>query len=206
MGKIELQSRIVMAPMTRSRAINNIPNDLMAEYYGQRSNAGFIITEGTSPSPNGLGYCRIPGIFSEEQVEGWKKTTAAVHNGGAKIFVQLMHTGRVGHLLNLPEGAEIIAPSALKPDGQIWTDDKQLQDYPEPREMNIDDIVKTRNEFVKAAKNAVAAGFDGVELHGANGYLLEQFLSPSSNIRIDNYGGSIENKTDAGLSWKLPKQ
>jgi N-ethylmaleimide reductase len=193
-GKTELKSRIVMAPMTRSRAINNIPNDLMAEYYGQRSGAGLIITEGTSPSPNGLGYSRIPGIFNQEQTEGWKKITWAAHKGSAKIFVQLMHTGRVGHQLNLPIGAEIIAPSALKAPGQIWTDSKQLQDFPEPREMNIDDIVKARNEYVAAAKNAIAADFDGVELHGANGYLLEQFISPLSNIRKDNYGGSIENR------------
>lgn len=195
LGKVELKNRIVMSPMTRSRALNNIPNDLMAEYYGQRSGAGLIITEGTSPSPNGLGYSRIPGIFSPDQTEGWKKVTAAVHNGGSKIFVQLMHTGRVGHPLNLPEEAEVIAPSALKSTGQMWTDQKQHQDFPEPREMTIDDIVKTRNEYVKAARNAVAAGFDGVELHGANGYLLEQFISPSSNIRKDNYGGSIENRS-----------
>ncbi|HPT11605.1 MAG TPA: alkene reductase [Bacteroidales bacterium] len=195
MGRIALNNRIVMSPMTRSRAINNIPNDLMAEYYGQRSGAGLIITEGTSPSPNGLGYCRIPGIFSPEQVEGWKKVTTSVHKGGARIFVQLMHTGRVGHKLNLPEGAELLAPSALKPDGQIWTDVSQMQDYQVPGEMNIDDIIKTRNEFVRAAKNAIAAGFDGVELHAANGYLLEQFLCPSSNIRKDNYGGSIENRS-----------
>jgi N-ethylmaleimide reductase len=195
MGKIELKNRVVMSPMTRSRAINNIPNDLMAEYYGQRSGAGLIITEGTSPSPNGLGYSRIPGLFSSDQVEGWKKVTTSAHKGGARIFVQMMHTGRVGHVLNLPEGAEMIAPSALKPEGQIWTDAGQMQDYPLPREMNIDDIVKTRNEFVRAAKNALAAGFDGVELHAANGYLLEQFINPSSNVRKDNYGGSIENRS-----------
>jgi N-ethylmaleimide reductase len=195
LGKIELQNRMVMSPMTRSRAINNIPNELMAEYYGQRSGAGLIVTEGTSPSPNGLGYSRIPGIFSSEQIEGWKKVTASAHKGGARIFVQLMHTGRVGHALNLPEGAELIAPSALKPDGQMWTDSAQMQDYQVPREMNIDDIVKARNEYVKAARNAVVAGFDGVELHAANGYLIEQFLSPASNIRKDNYGGSIENRS-----------
>ena len=194
LGNIELKSRIVMSPMTRSRAINNVPNDLLSEYYSQRSGAGLIITEGTSPSPNGLGYSRIPGIFSKEQVEGWKKVTDAVHNGSAKIFVQLMHTGRIGHPLNLPEGAEIIAPSAVKAAGQIWTDSQQLQDYQTPRAMTIDDIVHTRNEYVTAAKNAITAGFDGVELHGANGYLLEQFLSPFSNVRNDNYGGSIETR------------
>jgi N-ethylmaleimide reductase len=195
LGNLELKSRIVMSPMTRSRAINNIPNELIAEYYSQRSGAGLIITEGTSPSPNGLGYSRIPGIYSHEQVEGWKKVTEAVHKGGAKIFVQLMHTGRVGHPLNLPQGAEIIAPSAVKPAGQMWTDSQQLQDYPTPRAMTIDDLVHTRNEYTSAAKNAIAAGFDGVELHGANGYLLEQFLSPFSNTRNDSYGGSKENRS-----------
>ncbi|MGD0583955.1 MAG: alkene reductase [Bacteroidales bacterium] len=194
LGKAELQNRIVMAPMTRSRATGNIPNDLIAEFYGQRSGAGMILTEGTSPSLNGLGYSRIPGIFSKEQVEGWKKSTAAAHKGGAKIFVQFMHTGRIGHQLNLPHGAKVLAPSAVKAAGQIWTDQKQLQDYPVPEAMTLADLALTKKEFSDAAKNAMAAGFDGVELHGANGYLLEQFLSPVSNIRTDNYGGSIENR------------
>jgi N-ethylmaleimide reductase len=195
LGKSELKNRVVMSPMTRSRAISNIPNDLMAEYYGQRSGAGLIITEGTSPSPNGLGYARIPGIFNKAQIEGWKKITSAAHKGGAKIFVQLMHTGRIGHSLNLPEGAKVIAPSAVKAAGQMWTDQKQLQDYPVPETMSANNITKTKNEFIDAAKNAIEAGFDGVELHGANGYLLEQFLSPVTNIRTDNYGGSIENRS-----------
>jgi N-ethylmaleimide reductase len=153
-----------------------------------------IITEGTSPSPDGLGYSRIPGIFSNPQVEGWKKITSKVHKGGAKIFVQLMHTGRIGHALNLPRGARVLAPSAVKAAGQIRTDSKQLQDFPIPEEMTAKDIAQTRKEFADAAKNSAKAGFDGLELHGANGYLLEQFLSPVSNIRTDNYGGSIENR------------
>jgi N-ethylmaleimide reductase len=194
LGKIKLQNRFVMSPMTRSRAIGNIPNDLMAEYYGQRSGAGLIITEGIAPSPNGLGYSRIPGIFSAAQVDGWKKVTASAHKGGAKIFAQFMHSGRIGHPLNLPQGARVIAPSAVKPAGQMWTDQKQLQDYPVPEEMSVKDLQNTKKEFVESAKNAVMAGFEGVELHGANGYLLEQFLSPVSNIRKDNYGGSIENR------------
>jgi len=194
LGSLELKNRIVMSPMTRSRAIGNIPNELMAEYYGQRADAGLIITEGTSPSPNGLGYARIPGMFSKEQVEGWKKTTSAVHKKGGKIFVQLMHTGRISHPLNLPKGAQIIAPSAVKPSGQMWTDAQKLQDFPLPIEMTDLDILNAKQEYVTAAKNAIEAGFDGVELHGANGYLLEQFLSPTSNIRKDNYGGSIENR------------
>ena len=183
-----------MAPMTRCRAIGNIPNELIAEYYKQRSGAGLIITEGTSPSPNGLGYARIPGIFSKQQLEGWKKTTSAVHKEGSKIFVQLMHTGRISHPLNMTEGSQIIAPSAVKAAGQMWTDSKQLQDFPIPKEMTAEDILNTKSEFIAASKNAIDAGFDGVELHSANGYLLEQFLSPISNIRNDNYGGSIENR------------
>lgn len=194
LGEKELKNHVVMSPMTRSRAIGNVPNLLMAEYYMQRSGAGLIITEGTSPSPNGLGYSRIPGIFSTEQVEGWKKVTSAVHKKGAKIFVQLMHTGRIGHKLNLPEGAKVLAPSAVIAAGQMWTDQKQLQDYPVPEAMTSEELAETKREFVKAAKNGIEAGFDGVELHGANGYLLEQFLSPVSNIRNDNYGGTIENR------------
>jgi N-ethylmaleimide reductase len=194
LGNIDLRNRIVMAPMTRSRAISNIPNELMVEFYGQRAAAGLIITEGTSPSPNGLGYSRIPGIFSEEQVEGWKKVTNAVHSKGGKIFVQLMHTGRIGHPTNMPEGAVIIAPSSVKPAGQVWTDTLGLQDYPVPTAMTVEEIKHTKQEYISAATNAVTAGFDGVELHGANGYLLEQFLSPVSNRRNDNYGGSIENR------------
>lgn len=194
LSRIKLKNRIVMAPMTRSRAIGNVPNQLMAEYYKQRAAAGLIITEGTSPSPNGLGYSRIPGIYSEGQVEGWKKITDAVHAKGGKIFVQLMHTGRISHNANMPEDAVIIAPSAVKPTGQMWTDAHGLQDFPIPKEMVIEEIKHTKQEYISAAANAIKAGFDGIELHGANGYLLEQFLSPVSNIRKDKYGGSIENR------------
>jgi N-ethylmaleimide reductase len=193
-GSKTLLNHLVMAPMTRCRAIGNIPNELMSFYYGQRSDAGLIITEGTSPSPNGLGYARIPGIFNTPQTLAWEKVTKTVHGKGGKIFVQLMHTGRISHPLNMAEGTEIIAPSAIKPAGQMWTDAKQLQDFLVPKEMTTEDIVRTRNEFVNAAKNGVKAGFDGVELHGANGYLLEEFLSPISNIREDEYGGTIEKR------------
>lgn len=193
-GAIELKNRIVMAPMTRCRAIGNIPNELMAEYYKQRSNAGLIISEGTSPSPNGLGYARIPGIFSKQQAEGWKKTTEAVHKNGGKIIVQLMHSGRISHPLNMQEGTQILAPSAVKAAGQMWTDSKGLQDFMVPKEMTTQDILHAKTEYITAAENALFAGFDGVELHSANGYLLEEFLSPISNIRKDNYGGSIENR------------
>ena len=194
LGDIELKNSIVMAPMTRSRAIDNIPNDLMAQYYEQRSSAGLIITEGTSPSPNGLGYPRIPGIFNAEQVEGWKKATHAVHTNQGKIFVQLMHCGRISHPLNMPKDAIILAPSQVKAAGEMYTDEKGLQEFIVPNEMSLQDIIHAKTEYISAAKNALFANFDGVELHGANGYLLEQFLSPVSNIRTDEYGGSIENR------------
>ena len=194
LGQIELKNRIVMAPMTRSRAIGNVPNDIMAKYYEQRAEAGLIITEGTSPSPNGLGYTRIPGIFSREQMEGWKKVTEAVKSKGGHIFVQLMHSGRIGHPANLHKTARLLAPSAVKAKGKVHTDSLGLQEFPEPIAMSREDIQSTKNEYVEAAKNAIEAGFDGVELHGANGYLLEQFLSPFSNQRTDNYGGSIQNR------------
>lgn len=193
-GSIELKNRVVMAPMTRCRALKNVPNDLMADYYKQRSSAGLIITEGTSPSLNGLGYARIPGIFNERQVSGWKNITKAVHKNGGKIVVQLMHSGRISHPLNMPLESEVLAPSAVKAAGQMWTDLKELQDFVVPKEMSLQDIIHAKTEFVSAAQNALFAGFDGVELHGANGYLLEEFLSPVSNIRNDTYGGSIENR------------
>ena len=194
LGGITLSNRVVMAPMTRSRALGNIPNELMANYYRQRAGAGLIVTEGTSPSPNGLGYSRIPGVYSRAQVEGWKKVTEAVHDSGGHIFIQLMHTGRIGHSLNLPVGAVVLAPSAVQPKGQVWTDAQGLQNFPVPKAMSAEEIKHTQQEYVNAAKNAIEAGFDGIELHGANGYLLEQFLSPVSNQRIDSYGGSIENR------------
>jgi N-ethylmaleimide reductase len=193
-GAIELKNRMAMSPMTRSRAIGHVPNDLMAEYYAQRADAGLIITEGTSPSPNGQGYARTPGIYTAEQVEGWKKVTSAVHAKGGKIFMQIMHTGRISHLANMPAGAEVLAPSAVGAAGQMWTDTLQMQDFPIPKEMTASDIKHAQAEFVTGAKNAIAAGMDGIELHGANGYLLEQFLSPHANVREDNYGGSVENR------------
>jgi N-ethylmaleimide reductase len=188
-GDTELDNRVVMSPMTRSRAPGNLPNELMAEYYGQRASAGLIITEGTSPSPNGLGYARIPGISSPEQTAGWKLTTDAVHAGRGKIFIQLMHAGRVGSIFNLPKTAELVAPSAVAVSGKIWTDSQGEQPYDLPRQMTTGDIRIAIQEYVKASKNAVAAGFDGVEIHGANGYLITQFLDPGSNIRNDDYGG-----------------
>lgn len=194
LGKLTLQNHMVMAPLTRSRATGNVPNDLMAEYYAQRAAVGLIITEGTSPSPNGLGYARIPGIFSKEQVAGWQKVTDAVHAKGAKIFVQLMHTGRIAHQLNLPKDARVVAPSAIAAAGQMYTDAEGMRDHSTPEAMTEADIMATVAEYVQASLNAVKAGFDGVELHAANGYLLEQFIRKNSNTRTDQYGGSIENR------------
>ncbi len=195
LGPLPLRNRIVMAPMTRSRAIDgNTPNDLMAQYYGQRAGAGLIVTEGTSPSPNGTGYPRIPGIWSQAQVAGWRTVTGAVHARGGRIFVQLMHTGRVGHPLNLPAGAELLAPSAVAAEGEMYTDAKGLQPHPVPRAMTDAEVRAAIDEYVRASRNAIAAGFDGVELHGANGYLIEQFLSPQTNRRGDDWGGSVEKR------------
>jgi N-ethylmaleimide reductase len=195
LGTLALSNRIVMAPMTRNRSFGNIPGELVANYYAQRASAGLIVTEGTSPSPNGLGYPRIPGIFSAAQIEGWKAVTAAVHARGGRIFLQMMHTGRIGHPANLPAGAELLGPSAVAAAGEIYTDAQGMQAHPAPREMSASDIQQAIQEFAQGARNAVAAGFDGIELHAANGYLLEQFLNPGSNHRSDGYGGSIENRS-----------
>ena len=194
LGPLSLQNHLVMSPMTRSRATENMPNALMAKYYAQRASAGLIITEGTSPSPNGLGYPRIPGIFSPAQVEGWKRTTDAVHAKGAKIFIQIMHCGRIAHPLNLPVGAHVLAPSAVKAAGEMNTDAEGKKPHPVPQAMTAPDIKATIAEYVQAAQNAVKAGFDGIELHSANGYLLEQFIRPNTNQRKDDYGGPIENR------------
>lgn len=195
LGNAELKNRMVMAPMTRSRATNNIPNDIMVEYYSLRADAGLLITEGTAPSANGLGYPRIPGIFNQAQIEGWKKVTDAVHAKGGKIFIQLMHTGRISHPLNMAAGAKVLAPSAIQAAGQMYTDAAGMKDHPVPKAMNKADILATQEEYVQAARNAIEAGFDGVELHGANGYLIDQFNNPGSNQRTDEYGGSVENRT-----------
>lgn len=195
LGDLALKNRIVMAPMTRSRATGNIPNELMATYYGQRAGAGLLITEGTAPSPNGVGYARIPGNYSEEQKEGWKKVTQAVHQKGGKIFLQLMHTGRVSHPLNMAAGTKILAPSAVAMSGEMYTDQKGPQAYPVPAEMSLKEIEQAQAYYVLASINAIAAGFDGVELHGANGYLIDQFINTASNKRSDAYGGSIESRS-----------
>ena len=193
-GRLQLKNRIAMAPMTRCRAIGNIPNALMAEYYGMRADCGLIISEGVSPSPNGLGYARQPGLFSDAQIEGWRKVADSVHRNGGALFAQLMHTGRVSHAANMPPGTRIVAPSALAAPGQMWTDASGMQDMPIPAQMSEADIEAAIGEFAQGAKNAVAAGLDGIELHAANGYLIDQFLNTASNARTDRWGGSVENR------------
>ena len=192
---LKLNNRVVMAPMTRSRAVDaNTPNRLMERYYRQRATAGLIVTEGTAPSANGLGYPRIPGLFNQAQVDGWRGVTDAVHAQGGRIFVQLMHTGRVAHQANLPAGAEVVAPSAVELPGEMYTDAQGMQPHTPARAMDADDIEQAQSEFVAAARNAVEAGFDGVEIHAANGYLVDQFLHPHTNRRDDDYGGGIAQR------------
>jgi N-ethylmaleimide reductase len=194
LGSLTLSNRVVMSPMTRSRAIGNVPNELMAKYYVQRSEAGLIITEGTSPSPDGLGYPRIPGLFNAAQVAGWRIVTDAVHAAGSRIYVQLMHTGRVGHPDNLPAGGRVVGPSALPWESTIYVDGKGPQAVPTAVAMTADDIERAIEEHARSAELAIEAGFDGVELHGANGYLIEQFLNTASNHRQDEWGGTVNNR------------
>jgi N-ethylmaleimide reductase len=196
LGGVELNNRIVMAPMTRSRAVeNNTPNELMAKYYGQRASAGLIVTEGVSPSPNGLGYARIPGLFNEAQVAGWQLVTNAVHAKGAKIFVQLMHTGRVSHQDNLPTRAQVVGPSPEVCPGEMWVDKtSSMQPHTAPHVLSEAEIKNVVQEYANAAKLAIQAGFDGIELHAANGYLMEQFLNPNVNKRTDGYGANIAGR------------
>jgi N-ethylmaleimide reductase len=194
LGTLQLKNRIVMAPLTRCRATGNVPNALMKEYYSLRAGAGLIIAEGTSPSPNGLGYARQPGLFSKEQIAGWRMVTDGVHQAGGRMFVQMMHTGRVSHPANMPPGARILAPSALAAPGEMWTDSQGMQSYPVPVEMTESDIEAAIAEYAAGAKQAMAAGFDGIELHAANGYLIDQFLNTASNRRTDRWGGSIDNR------------
>lgn len=194
LGPLKLNNRLVMAPMTRSRADGNIPNSMMVEYYEQRSGAGLIITEGTAPSPNGLGYPRIPGIYSCEQTHAWTSVTRAVHSRSGKIFLQIMHCGRIAHPANMPEGARIVAPSPVAASGEMYTDSDGMKQHPVPEEMTAEDIRDTIEEYAQAARSAFIVGFDGVELHGANGYLIEQFIRPNTNLRTDGYGGTIEKR------------
>jgi N-ethylmaleimide reductase len=193
LGRTELKNRIVMAPMTRSRAVGNVPNKIMEEYYVQRADAGLIITEGTSPSPNDFGYCHIPGIYNEEQVVGWKNITDAVHAKDGKIFLQLIHIGRISRHAKLPDDAVICSASAVRLTGQMWEDTTKLKDFPVPTDVIIEEIKYTKQEYIQAAVKAIKAGFDGVELHCDNDYMLEQYLSTIGCISRDNSDGSIEN-------------
>ena len=197
---LHLGNRIVMSPLTRNRAVDaNTPNAMMAEYYAQRASAGLIITEGTSPSPNGLGYPRIPGLFNLAQVQGWKSVTDAVHAKGGKIFIQLMHTGRVSNVVSLPPGAEVVGPAADICPGEVYTDVNGMQPYSLPRAMAALDIATAVEEYAQSARLAIEAGFDGVELHAANGYLIEQFLNANVNTRTDDFGGSINGRNRFAL-------
>jgi N-ethylmaleimide reductase len=198
LGDLALGNRLVMAPMTRGRAVDgNVPNSLAAAYYAQRASAGLIITEATQVSPQGVGYIRTPGIHSAEQVAGWKTITDAVHRAGGKIFSQLWHVGRVSHP-DFHDGALPVAPSALPVEGEAYTPRGPAK-LVTPRALETNEIPGIVAQFRKAAENAKAAGFDGVELHGANGYLLDQFLRDGSNRRTDAYGGSVENRARLGL-------
>ena len=199
LGSLTLRNRMVMAPMTRNRAIGNVPNDLMATYYAQRAGIGLIVTEGVSPSPNGLGYARIRGIFTAEHVKGWQKTTSAVHDRGGRIFVQLMHTGRASHVDNLPAGARVVSSVETPITAQLVTDTNGLQAASRPHALSEPEIAETVEEFATAARLAPEAGFDGVEIHGANGYLVEQFLNGNVNMRQDGYGGSIDGRNRFAL-------
>lgn len=193
-GRYLLPNRIVMAPLTRNRAEEgNVPHDLNVLYYEQRASAGLIITEATQVSPQGLGYPATPGIHSAEQVEGWKKVTAAVHAKGGQIFLQLWHVGRISHPSLQPNGELPVAPSAIAPQGMASTYQGE-QPFVTPRALETDEIPGIVEQFCQGAENALAAGFDGVEIHNANGYLLDQFLRDGTNQRIDAYGGSIENR------------
>ena len=190
-----LANRIAMAPMTRSRAYGPglTPTPSVVEYYQQRASAGLIITEGVQPSVVGQGYPDTPGLHSDEQVAAWRKVTDAVHAAGGTIFAQLMHAGRIGHPVLLPDGLVPVGVSAVAAPGQVFTHEGP-KDFVTPRELTADEIRATVEDFVAAARNAVEAGFDGVELHGANGYLIHQFLAPNTNLRTDEWGGSVENR------------
>lgn len=194
-----LANRIALAPMTRNRAgESGIPTDLTAEYYAQRASAGLLITEGVQPSFVGQGYPRTPGLHSDEQAAGWRKVTDAVHAAGGRIFVQLLHTGRIGHPVLLPDGLVPVGPSAVAATGQVFTDEG-AKDFVTPHELTDTEIRETVLDFAAAARRAVDAGFDGVELHGANGYLIHQFLAPNSNVRTDAWGGSVEGRNRFAL-------
>ena len=193
-GGVKLPHRFVMAPMTRGRAEpDGTPGDLAAEYYAQRASMGLLITEGTQPSDDGQGYLNTPGIYTEAHVAGWRKVTTAVHRAGGALFIQLMHVGRMSHPDNTPHHRQPVAPSAIASGQKMFTV-KGMQEAPTPRALSVDEINATIQDFRHAARSAIEAGADGVEIHGANGYLFSQFFAPNANVRTDRYGGSIENR------------
>ncbi len=195
LGAIEMRNRIAMAPLTRNRAIQGrVPNPLAIQYYQQRASAGLLIAEATQISPLGQGYLDTPGIYSQDQIDAWKKITDAVHAAGGRIVLQLWHVGRISHTSLLPEGQVPVAPSALRANGKTFTANG-FEDVSEPRALRLDEIPGLIQDFRQAARNAITAGFDGVEVHAANGYLIDQFLRDGSNKRTDEYGGSVENRT-----------
>ncbi len=200
LGRVTLHNRIVMAPMTRSRSPGGVPGPIVAQYYAQRAEAGLIVTEGVAPSPDGLGYARIPGLYDAAQVAGWKAVTDAVHAAGSHIFAQLMHTGRASAAANLPEGARCVGPSSRPLSQPIWTDSAGQQPAATPHAMTETDIEAAVAGYASAARNAIAAGFDGVEIHGANGYLVDQFLNTASNDRTDRWGGDVAGRARFALA------
>lgn len=195
LGAVTLPNRIVMAPLTRSRAdAMGVPAPFATDYYAQRAGAGLIITEATQISFEGMGYTRTPGIHTDAQIAAWNRVAKAVHDRGGRIFMQLWHVGRIASRANRGVAADVVAPSAIAAPGTIWTDQSGMQPHDQPRALTTDEIPRIAAEFAQGARNAIAAGFDGVELHSANGYLLQQFLSSNVNQRTDKYGGSIENR------------
>lgn len=193
-GNLTLPHRLAMAPMTRSRALpDGTPGELAQEYYGQRASFGLIISEGTQPSDDGQGYMNTPGIYKESQIDAWRKITNRIHNEGGYIFIQLMHAGRISHPDNTSHHRQPVAPSAIAPGVQMFTAEG-MKEIPTPRELRKEEIKEVIQEFRLAAASAIKAGADGVEIHGANGYLIQQFLSDNSNQRSDEYGGTIENR------------
>lgn len=195
LGDLTLPNRMAMAPLTRNRAgVGNVPTAMNAEYYRQRASAGLIVTEATQVSPRGQGYPRTPGIHDEDQVKGWSRVTEAVHDAGGRIFLQLWHVGRISHS-EYHDGERPVAPSAVKPDGKVLTPDLKEVPFETPRELDTDEVPDVVQQYRQAAENADEAGFDGVEIHAANGYLIDQFLRSGTNQRSDRYGGSLENRT-----------
>src|ERR1700731_546132 len=198
-GRYTVPNRLVMAPMTRSRAkFDGTPGELAAEYYAQRASVGLIVTEGTQPSDDGQGYLATPGIYSPSHIAGWKKVTAAVHDMGGHIFFQIMHAGRMSHPDNTAHHRQAVAPSAIAPGAQMFTA-TGMKDIPAPRALTGDEVRQTVIDLRRSARAAIEAGADGVEIHGANSYLIQQFIAPSANTRTDEYGGSIANRARFGI-------